>query len=69
MWGVGLEEVCGAAAVLIHCCATPYSATRGPFDHFEIRVSTNLEVIKWITCYAARCCAAVDMNSVQRYCM
>jgi hypothetical protein len=33
---------------LIHCCATLCSIARGPFDYFEIRISTNLKVIERI---------------------
>jgi hypothetical protein len=44
--------------VLIHRCAAC-----SVFDHFEIQVNTNLEVIERTTYCTARCCAAVDMNS------
>jgi hypothetical protein len=43
------------------CRAAPCSAVRGPFDHFKIRVSTNLKVIERSTCYAAQCHAGADL--------
>jgi hypothetical protein len=39
------------------------NATRDSFDHFEIRVSMNLEVIERTTYCATRCRAAADLNS------
>jgi hypothetical protein len=40
----------------IRCHATPYNAARDLFNHFEIRVSTNLKEIERITY-----CATADL--------
>jgi hypothetical protein len=45
----------------IHCRAARCGAERGPLDHFEIRVSTNLQVIERTTCCAAPCRATADL--------
>jgi hypothetical protein len=50
--------------VLFLCCVVPRCTERGPLDHFEICADSNHEKIQRSTCYAARCSAAEDMDSL-----
>jgi hypothetical protein len=50
----------------IRCCAAPYSASRGPFDHFEIHVNSNLKVLTQISKWSNGPRAALHGAAQQR---
>jgi hypothetical protein len=52
--------------IRIRCCAAPCNVTRGPFDHFEIRVSTLRFELARISKWSNVPCAALHGAAQQR---